>query len=60
MKCLQRLRKDTVKSSVSNLDSRREAKDTTEVDDAIIASIAAGTEKYVAQKRTSPFEEHFT
>lgn len=49
-----------MKSSVSNLDSRREAKDTTEVDDAIIASIAAGTEKYVAQKRTSPFEEHFT
>lgn len=49
----------------SDLDSRREAKaaaaDSAEVDDdAIIAGIAAGTEKYAAQKRTPPLEENFT
>ena len=48
----------------SDLDSRRKAKaaaDPAEVDDdAIIAGIAAGTEKYAAQKRTPPLEENFT
>jgi hypothetical protein len=52
------------KHSVSDLDSRREAKATAESDevddDAIIAGIAAGTEKYAAQKRTPPLEENFT
>lgn len=48
----------------SDLDSRRETKAAAESDevddDAIIAGIAAGTEKYAAQKRTPPLEENFT